>query len=105
MKKSVKKQNASNVWRYIALLPAICAVWVVVFFVGAYIESFFYTHGLWVRSGMFFIIVDFFILPGSAIFFTTRWIAPKYKNITAIIATILCVLWGILLLYGLAHPY
>lgn len=103
MKKSVKNKNSKDIWRWVVLVPAICVTWLVVVFGWAFIEGFLYRWEFWQSLGESFIIVDFFILPSVAIFFVARWIAPKYKNITAISAGVLSVLWGVYFLYGLSH--
>ena len=103
MKKSVKNKNSKDIWRWIVLVPAICVTWLVVVFGWAFIEGFLYRWEFWQSLGESFIIVDFFILPSITIFFVARWIAPKYKNITAISAVVLCILWGVYFLYGLSH--
>ena len=97
------KEKNKNVLRWVLLLPAICIVWYIVSFGVAYIESWFYTPELWDSWGLAIMIADLFVLPSIAMFFVTKWIAPKYKIWLAWASVILCALWCILLFYALTH--
>ena len=103
MKKSVKNKNSKDIWRWVALAPVVWLVWVITVLVFAYIEGLCLPAESWVDWGVYLFVLDIVVLPGVAMFFVARWIAPKYKNITAISATVLSVLWGIYFLYGLSH--
>ena len=98
-----KTNNNIDTLRWVILLPAICCTWWICTMVFAWIEHFFYSPALWNSYGNVFIILDLLILPTIAVFFVSRIIAPKYKKNTGYIATALCVLWFILLIYGLSH--
>lgn len=99
MKKSVKNKNSKDIWRWVALAPVVCVTWWVVVILCSYLYSWFYTPNLLQYWGPLMLI----FLPSVAIFFVARWIAPKYKNITAVSAVVLCILWGLFLFYGLSH--
>lgn len=103
MKKSVKNKNSKDIWRWVALAPVVWLAWVVTVMLCAYVDGLFSSAESWVDLGLYLFISDFVVLPSIAIFFVSRWIAPKYKNITAISATVLSVLWGIYFLYGLSR--
>ena len=103
MKKSVKNKNSKDIWRWVVLAPVVWLAWVITVMLCAYVEGLFFSAELWDELGVYLLISDFVILPSIAIFFVARWIAPKYKNITAISAGVLSVLWGIYFLYGLSH--
>lgn len=102
----MKKTNVYkglDVFRWIILLPAICFTWWVCTMICAWIEHLFYNPALWNSYGNVVIFLDLLILPTIAVFFVSRIIAPKYKKHIGCIAIVLCVLWFILLVYGLSH--
>lgn len=103
MKKSVENKNATNIWRWVALAPLVWLAWVVTVMLCAYVDGLFFSAESWNEWGTYLFISDFVVFPSIAIFFVARWIAPKCKNITAISAGILSVLWGLFFLYGLSH--
>ena len=44
------------------------------------------------------------VVPFVMVFFTTRFVAPKYKNTVAVITTIAIFIWAVYLLFlGLSH--
>ena len=101
----MKHRNNKQIYdilRWIALLPAVCLVWWIVLYICISIDQWFSTEpffglGLWV------LIIYFAILPAIAMFFTAKYIAPKYKNIMGCVAVFLCIAWVLLLCYGLSH--
>ena len=102
-KESNNNKSINNTLRWFLLLPAICILWYIVAFGSAYIESWFYTPELWDSWGLAIMIADLFVFPSIAMFFVTKWIAPKYKIWLAWGSVILCALWCILLFYALTH--
>ena len=103
MKKTVKDNSKYNVLRWILLLPALCVVWCAVAFGVAYIEGWFYTPELWESWWLTVLIADFFVCPSVALFFATKYIAPKYKMWFAWGSVVLCALWTLFLFSGMSQ--
>ena len=98
-----KTNNNIDTLRWVILLPTICCTWWICVMICAWIEHFFYNPTLWNSYNNVVIILDLLILPTIAVFFVSRIIAPKHKKHIGCIAMVLCVLWFILLIYGLSH--
>ena len=88
--------------RWIALLPAVCLVWWIASSVCLIIDA-------WTSSEIFFglelwgMAICFILFPAIAMFFTAKWIAPKYKNLMGIFAIFICLLWTAFFWYSLGH--
>ena len=99
------KPQTKNIIRWTILFPTICIVWLLVMFLCIWIEGFFYSPELWMSFGNMFMLLDLLIIPSIAIFFTARYIAPKYKNIVGIGSVVLCALWCCYFILTLAQSY
>ena len=84
------KKKSYDIVRWIALLPAVCLVWWVASSVCLIIDA-------WTSSEIFV------LFPAIAMFFTAKWIAPKYKNLMGIFAVFVCLLWTLSFWYILGH--
>lgn len=104
MKKNTKEKTL-NILRWVALIPAICITWWIVIYICACIARFLFGPNFFTSdySILTFIIISFVILPAVAMFFTAKYIAPKYKIIMGCIAVAICILWVVVLFYNLSH--
>ncbi len=105
MKKNKNENKKLDIVRWVLLLPAVCLVWVLVMFLCAWIESFFYSQYLWESYGIMFMILDIFVIPGIAMFFTAKFLAPKYKIIAGLVTVFLCALWCQYFIWALSNTY
>ena len=102
MKKEVKNSKKTDVLRWILLVPAVILSWHIVEFMASVVARWFYAPETWEKLGVTVIIMGLFVLPCLAVFFTARYIAPKYKNLIAWSTVLLCVLFNVVLIYGLS---
>lgn len=110
--KTTKNEKIIDIVRWISILPvAYLEIYLCLSLVGVMEKEYstYYSRVYEMSSGfdmmfnMFFIALTL-VVPLVAIFFSTRFLAPKYKNITAIVVTILGVLEiGWIIIFGLLH--
>ncbi len=98
MTKSDENKKWLTILRWVALLPAVCLVWWIIPIICLYIERL-----LSLELLMWPLIIYFTILPAIAMFFVAKFIAPKYKITMGCAAILLCIIWDLLLWYGLSH--
>lgn len=98
------KQKTKDILRWVGVLPAICLVWLAITYtLGALVIGLVYSLGLFESYFWLTMFLSMCVLPGIAMFFAARYIAPKYKNISGICAVILCVIWWLFLFYGITN--
>ena len=99
-----QKEIIQNTLRWIALLPALYITWVVGIYVAIPLGLFLtgeYTD--FVQQSA--LVGMLFVVPGIAMFFVAKFIAPRYKNITGISAIVLCGLLAYWFVITMAQSY
>ena len=108
MKKEIKtEQNKKlDVLRWVVLVPVLSIVWYMTVIVLGYVPQLMYMWG-WFKVLEYFemllAVLGGFVLPCIAVYYTAKYIAPKYKKTVGWCAVGFCVLWTVFMLYGLAH--
>ena len=101
----MKQNTKSDILRWVLLLPAVCLIWWLVVFLCALIESLFYSQYLWDSYGNIFLILNLFVIPGIAAFFTAWFLAPKYKVIAGCGTVVFVALWCLYFIGALGNTY
>ena len=105
----MKKENKqkTDVVRWLLILPIACAESWLCWWIAHIIDKEYLTYysraydisSVGESLYNFIELMLICVVPFIMVFFTTRFVAPKYKNTVAIITTILILIWAVYMLF------